>query len=162
MLCKVTITTSDDALAAKIEPGVGPSSERFRMIRRLSDAGIYAGILLMPVLPYLEDSPENIRQIVQMAADAGARFIYPAFGVTLRGNQRDWYYGKLNELFPGQGYVEKYQKRYGSYYECRSPKAKSLWNVLKEECEKHHILYQMKDIIHSYRQPYAYEQLSLF
>ena len=53
-------------------------------------------------------------------------------------------------------------KRYGSYYECRSPKAKSLWNVLKEECEKHHILYQMKDIIHSYRQPYAYEQLSLF
>lgn len=97
-----------------------------------------------------------------MAADAGARFIYPAFGVTLRGNQRDWYYGKLNELFPGQGYVEKYQKRYGSYYECRSPKAKSLWNILKEECEKHHILYQMKDIIHSYRQPYAYEQLSLF
>lgn len=162
MLCKVTITTSDDELAAKIEPGVGPSSERFRMIRRLSDAGIYAGILLMPVLPYLEDSLENIRQIVQMAADAGARFIYPAFGVTLRGNQRDWYYGKLNELFPGQGYVEKYQKRYGSYYECRSPKAKSLWNVLKEECEKHHILYQMKDIIHSYRHPYAYEQLSLF
>lgn len=82
--------------------------------------------------------------------------------MTLRGNQRDWYYGKLNELFPGQGYVEKYQKRYGSYYECRSPKAKSLWNVLKEECEKHHILYQMKDIIHSYRHPYAYEQLSLF
>ena len=162
VLCKVTITTSDDELAAKIEPGVGPSSERFRMIRRLSDAGIYAGILLMPVLPYLEDSPENIRQIVQMAADAGARFIYPAFGVTLRGNQRDWYYGKLNELFQGQGYVEKYQKRYGSYYECRSPKAKSLWNVLKEECEKHHILYQMKDIIHSYRHPYAYEQLSLF
>lgn len=162
VLCKITITTADDELAAKIEPGVPVSSQRFEMIRRLSDRGIFAGILLMPVLPFLEDSPENVVAIVEKAAESGARFIYPAFGMTMRSNQRDWYYNKLNELFPGQGLVEKYTKRYGTYYECRSPKAKQLWYLFKEECDRHHILYNMKDIIHGYKSPYNFEQMTLF
>lgn len=162
VLCKVTITTADDELSSKIEPGVRTSSERFRMIRELTDAGIYTGILLMPVLPFLEDTKENIQEIVRMASDHGARFIYPAFGMTLRGNQREWYYKKLNELFPQEGLVERYQKRYGDYYECRSPRASMLWHIFKEECEKNGILYNMKDIIHSYKQNYVYEQFGLF
>ena len=63
MLCQITITTSRDDLAEKIEPGVPPSSKRFEAVRRLADAGIFTGILLMPVLPFLEDSPEDIREL---------------------------------------------------------------------------------------------------
>lgn len=162
VLCKVTITTCDDLLSKKIEPGVSVSSERFELIRKLSENGIYAGILLMPVLPFIEDTPENIIGIVRQAREAKAKFIYPAFGVTLRENQREWYYEKLNQIFPGEGLVEKYQKHFGNRYECRSPKARQLWKIFSEECQKAGILYNMKDIIASYKRPYKVEQLSLF
>lgn len=162
VLCKVTITTSDDALAKKIEPGVPPSSERFALIRELTEYGIYAGVLLMPVLPFLEDSDENIRRIVHMAGEAGAKFIYPAFGVTLRENQREWYFDRLNHLFPGEQIAEKYQKKFGYSYECRSPRSRQLWKVFTKECQDAGILYQMQDIISSYKRPYQLEQLSLF
>lgn len=162
VLCKITITTDDDYLSSKIEPGVPVSSKRFDMIRELSQRGIFAGILLMPVLPFLEDTADNILAIVRKAAASGARFIYPAFGMTMRDKQREYYYEKLQELFPDKRLVEQYIKRYGNYYECRSPKAKQLWHIFKEECEKHHILYNMKDIIHSYKSPYHFEQFTLF
>ena len=162
VLCKVTITTSDDVLAKKIEPGAPPSSERFALVRELSGHGIYTGILLMPVLPFLEDSDENIREIVRKAHEAGAKFIYPAFGMTLRENQRDWYYERLNQLFPGEGLAEKYQKRFGNAYECRIPRVRQLWKVFEKECQEAGILYKMSDIISSYKRPYRMEQLSLF
>lgn len=162
VLLKVTVTTSDDELARKIEPHTAVSSERFRMIEALSRKGLYTGILLMPVLPFLEDHMENVGEIIRRAEDAGAKFIYPAFGMTLRGNQREWYYQKLEELFPEQGLAEKYRKRYGNYYECRSPRAKELWHYLAEECGKRGIAYQMRDIIGQYKRKYRVEQLSLF
>lgn len=90
VLIKVTITTAEDELAAKIEPNVSRPTERFKMIEKLSGAGLYTGILLMPVLPFIEDNRENIGEIVRRAQMSGAKFIYPAFGMTLRGNQRDW------------------------------------------------------------------------
>ena len=162
VLCKITITTADDVLAKKIEPNVASSSGRFEMIRKLSAAGLYSGILLMPVLPFLEDSKENVGEIITRAEDAGAKFIYPAFGMTLRGNQRDWYYDKLERLFPGEGLAEKYRRQYGNYYECRSPKAKRLWEYFVQECEKRGIVYRMQDIIHGYKKKYEITQLSLF
>lgn len=162
VLCKITITTVDDELSSKIEPGVLPSSGRFEMIGKLSKRGIPAGILLMPVLPFLEDNKENILGIIEKAAENGARFIYPAFGMTLRNNQREWYYQKLEQLFPGQNLPQKYEKRYGTYYECRSPQAGKLWRFFAQECEKRGIYYNMTDIIHHYKSPYKCEQLSLF
>lgn len=161
VILKITVTTADDELAAKIEPRVSRPTERFRLIERLSKAGLYAGILLMPVLPFIEDNLDNVGEIVRRAEDAGARFIYPAFGVTLRGNQRVWYYQKLNELFPGKGLVEAYQKRFGEYYECRSPQARKLWGYFAEECGKRKILYRMDDIVSQYKRPYRMEQMSL-
>ena len=90
VLAKITITTCDDALCKKIEPNVALSSKRFEAIKKLSDHGIFVGILLMPVLPFIEDNEENIMGIIHLAHKSGAKFIYPAFGVTLRQNQRDW------------------------------------------------------------------------
>ena len=162
VLCKVTITTADDELAKKIEPGVAVSSERFAMLEQLSAQNIFCGILLMPVLPFLEDSEENVLAVVRQAHQAGARFIYPAFGMTLRNNQREWYLDQLERIFPGQGLSRLYIKTYGNQYECRSRKAAALWKVFAAECEKFGILYQMKDIICAYKRNYEISQLSLF
>jgi hypothetical protein len=80
-----------------------------------------------------------------LAYENGAKFIYPAFGVTLRQNQREWYYNKLDELFPTL--KEKYIKHFGNSYECPSPKAKELWQLFEKECKSLGILYKMDDII---------------
>lgn len=162
VICKITITAADDHLGKLLEPGAALSSERFAMLAKLAEYNIFSGILLMPVLPFLEDSEENVLAIVKLAKEAGSRFIYPAFGMTLRENQRNWYYQKLSELFPGQNLVERYQKQYGYRYTCTSPKASSLWKVFRDECEKLGILYQMKDIISAYKRNYRDAQLSLF
>lgn len=161
VLLKITVTTADDGLAAKIEPNVSRPSRRFEMIEKLTKAGLYTGILLMPVLPFIEDNRANIGEIIHRAADVGAKFIYPAFGMTLRGNQRVWYYQKLNELFPGKGLAETYQRRYGEYYECISPQAKKLWEYFSKECKKNQIVYRMEDIISQYKRPYKITQMTL-
>ncbi|MEZ3488375.1 MAG: radical SAM protein [Lachnospiraceae bacterium] len=161
VLLKITVTTASDDLAGKIEPYVSRPEERFEMIGKLSGAGLYTGILLMPVLPFIEDNRENIGEIIRRAGEAGARFIYPAFGMTLRGNQRAWYYRKLDELFPEKGLSEVYRKRYGEYYECTSPHAGRLWGYFTEECRKRQIVYRMEDIISQYKRPYRVTQLTL-
>lgn len=160
VLVKITITTADDKLCKKIEPHVAQSSRRLAAIRQLTEKGIFAGILLMPVLPFLEDHEDNISELIRLAYEQGAKFIYPAFGVTLRQNQREWYYKKLDEHFPGL--KQKYINQFGSAYECRSPKAKELWQLFRKECDRLGILYKMEDIINSYKQGYGTNQLSLF
>lgn len=160
VLIKMTITTADDNLCKKIEPNVAMSSKRFATIKKLTDQGIFTGILLMPVLPFIGDNRENIKRIIELAYENGAKFIYPAFGVTLRQNQREWFYAKLEELFPG--IKEKYVKQYGNAYECSSPKTKELWNLFKYECCRLGILFKMSDIIKEYKQGHENEQLSFF
>ena len=160
VLVKITVTTCDDELCKKIEPNVGVASKRFSAIKELSDNGIFAGILLMPVLPFLEDNYDNIRGIVKFAHESGAKFIYPAFGMTLRQNQRDWYFKKLDENFPG--IKQKYVQQFKNDYECRSPKAKELWKLFQQECDRFKILYKMKDIISAYKNGYEENQISMF
>ncbi|PYG89944.1 DNA repair photolyase [Ruminiclostridium sufflavum DSM 19573] len=160
VLIKLTVTACDDGLCEKVEPGVAASSKRFEAIRQLSENGIFAGVLMMPVLPFIEDSEENIRGIIRLAHENGARFVYPAFGVTLRQNQREWYFKKLDELFPGM--KEKYIREYGEAYECRSPYARQLMSLTRQECERLGLLYKMRDIINGYKKGYYDRQLTLF
>lgn len=160
VLVKMTVTTADDELCKRLESNVAPTSERFAAIKQLSQGGIYCGILLMPVLPYITDSEENILKIVQLAKENGARFIYPAFGVTLRQNQRIHFYGKLDTLFPGM--KEQYIKRYGDSYSCTVPQAKKLYYRFAAECDRLGLLYKMQDIVRSYRQGYEGTQLTFF
>lgn len=162
VLCKITITTPKDELAEKVEPFAASSSARFELLAKLREAGLFAGILMMPVLPFLEDQEEDIVKLVRNAAAAGARFIYPAFGVTLRNNQREWYFDRLEELFPGAGLKERYIKRYKNSYSCTSPRAAALWQVFAKECEALKVLYRMEDIIPAYKRGYDYTQLNLF
>ncbi len=158
VLVKITITAADDALSKKIEPLAPRSSHRFAAVKTLVQNGIFTGILLMPVLPFISDNDENILGIVRNAASSGAKFIYPAFGVTLRQNQRDWYFQKLDALFPGL--KQEYLRQFGGAYACTSPRARRLWEIFQRECEKHGILFRMDDIIQEYRKSYTQNQLS--
>lgn len=160
VIVKITITTCDDKLCKLIEPNAAPSSERFAAIKKLADNGIYTGIILTPVLPFLEDTPDNIKEIVHLAHENGAKFIYAGFGVTLRQNQREWYYKKLDEYFPGL--TEKYIKQYGYSYECLSSHSKELSHLFKLECEKYGLIYRMEEIIKAYKYKNIYSQLSMF
>ncbi len=160
VLVKITITTSDDNLAKKIEPNVALPSRRLEVISQLSKAGIYTGILLMPVLPFIEDSDENIRDILHLAKENGSRFVFPLFGLTLRDNQREYFFEQLDQHFPGM--KQKYISEFKNAYECRSNRANQLWQLLKYECDQLSIIYKMQEIIQSYQGKYKNEQLSLF
>lgn len=159
VLCMETITTFEDDLSRKIEPAAPVSSVRFEVIRKLADAGLYTGVVMTPLLPFLEDTEENIREMVKRTADSGAKFIYGIMGVTVRDGQREYFYNELTRNFPGEGLAERYQKTYGYRYHCSSRKAKKLWEVFTEECRKAGLLYDMKDIIHSYKKNYECTQL---
>ena len=160
VLIKMTVTTCDNDLCKKIEPGAPLSSKRLEAVKKLSDAGVYTGILLMPVLPFITDSCENILGIVRKAAQAGAKFVYPAFGMTLRSNQRAYYYRQLDRLFPGL--KERYSGSFGERYNCWVPQAKELYRAFAGECRGQGLLYRMPDIIANYRAGYSPKQLSLF
>ena len=159
-IVKITITSGEDTLSKKIEPHVAVSSSRFAAIKALSEGGLYCGILLMPILPFIEDNEENILSIISQAKDNGAKFIYPAFGVTLRQNQRLYFYQKLDEEFPGL--KEKYTETFGNAYQCNAQYADSLYKIFQQECEKAEILYKMHDIVLGYRSMYEAHQDTFF
>lgn len=161
VIVKFTITTSSDELSKMIEPNVCVSSKRFQAIKILSDNGIFAGIMMNPVLPFITDSEENIKKIVKLAHESGAKFIHTYMGMTLRENQRDYYFKKLDILFPSL--KDKYIKYYGERYNCVVPDYKRLYKVFTDECDKYGILYNMKDIISAYKKSIkTNEQISLF
>ncbi len=160
VIAKLTVTTPHDALSAQIEPGAPVSSKRLQTVAALSNAGIFAGILLMPVLPFIEDDPADLLRLVDLAHQSGARFIYPGFGVTLRQNQRLWYYSQLDARFPGL--KEKYQRRYGDAYHCTIPNVRRVWAAFTARCDQYGILYKMQDIVRAYQLGYGGDQLNFF
>lgn len=162
VVCKLTVTTTDDALAAKLEPGAPSPSRRLSALKELSGAGLFAGVLLMPVLPFLEDSVENVRAVVEGAARAGARFVYPSFGVTMRQGQREFFLDGLERVFPGRGLRERYLRQYGDRYQCASPRAGALWEAFTAACRERGILYDMNSIIRAATLSYGDRQLTFF
>ena len=108
VLCMMTITTADDGLSKKIEPGVPASSERFAAVRAMADQGLYTGVVMTPLLPFLEDTEQNIREMAKRTADTGARFLYGIMGVTIRDGQREYFYDALTKRFPGERLAERY------------------------------------------------------
>lgn len=156
----VTITATVDSLSMKIEPSAPVSSKRFAVIDELSKNGIYAGILMMPILPFISDDEENIISIVKIGAECGAKFIYPWFGMTLRSGQREYFYNKLDKIYPGVN--GKYQKIFAYTYECLCPNHKNLWDLFKKECNKYDIVYKMSDVIQGAKDNVHTKQLSMF
>jgi DNA repair photolyase len=132
-----TITTIDDALARKVEPLSPPSSARFRALEALAEEGIETRIALLPVLPFLEDDWDNVSAIVDRARECGVKAVIAWFGMSLRDRQRTYFYGRLDELFPGLR--AKYEAAYGNDYACPSPNAKELAERFAELCASYGI-----------------------
>lgn len=148
IILKFTITTSDDDLSKKIEPGACVSSKRFRAMKQLADDGLFVGTLLTPILPYITDSEENIRNVIRLSAENGAKFVFSMGGVTLRENQRIYFYDQLDKEF--LGLKEIYMRTYGNNFFCY-PINKNLSKIFEQECEKYGLLYKMSDIIKAYK-----------
>ena len=136
-----TVTTADDELGKKLEPGASLVSERFRAMQALASNGILTGITMMPILPFIEDNEENISQIVMRAHECGAAYVLPAFGMTLRDRQRAYYYDQLDRLFPGLR--RKYEERFGDRYSCSVPNAAKLDLVFRDLCSRYGIATRM-------------------
>ena len=161
VIIKVSITTSDDALAKKIEPKVISSTKRFEVLKELNMNGIYSGILFTPVLPFLTDNEENILSIINKGREAGTRFIYTKMGMTLRTNQRDYYYAALDQLYPGL--KEDYIAVYGKKNVCNTLQYRHLMEYFLNKCSEYHILTDMDAIIGEYKKEIKRnEQISLF
>lgn len=133
-----TITAADDDLARKLEPGAPPSSARFRAMAAFADRGITTGVMLMPLLPFIEDDPENIRRIVEQAHACGARHVVAAFGMTLRDRQREHYYRQLDRLFPGLS--ERYERAFGQRYHAAARGASQLETVFADLADRFGLL----------------------
>ena len=151
-----TITTADDSLSRKIEPNAPLSSERFKAMEALAAKGIYTGITLMPVLPFINDTTGNITEIVQRAKDSGASYIIPMFGVTLRKGSREYFYKALDKKFAGVR--SKYESFFGMRYECNSPDYTALTDIFYGLCAK----FGIDTSIQFYQPPEKDTQLSIF
>jgi len=150
-----TVTTADDNLAKKIEPAAPAPSKRFKAMEKIASKGILTGVTLMPLLPYIQDNVDNIVDIVKAAKNSGASYIIPAFGVTLRDRQKDYFYKKLEKEFPG--IKERYIKKFKNNYFCLPEKVRVLDMIFREQCYKQGISTKIKQFA-----PGEPEQLALF
>lgn len=156
---RMTITTADDTLSKIIEPQVAPSSERFDALSRLADAGLFCGIMIMPTLPFITDTEENITQIVKQGIAAGVGNIVFMPGMTLRTGNREYYYQMLDAHF--SGLKTTYRETFGERYECLSPNASFLRKRFVDLCRENQILYTFPAINKKLKQLYS-KPLSLF
>lgn len=158
----ITLTTYDEALCRIIEPHVSTTHERYKILKVCQDHGIETIVWLDPLLPFINDTEENIRGIVDYCADANVKGIINfGCGLTLREGNREYFYEKLDVHFPG--IKEKYIHVFGNKYECYSRDNARLMSLFQNECIKHNIMYNIDEIfrfIHEF-QPQN-QQLSLF
>ena len=132
---QMTMTCWDDALCRIVEPNVSLTSERFEALKRFRDAGIPTVVWLCPVLPFINDTEENLTGILGMCAEAQVQGIINfGMGLTLRSGNREYYYSRLDRHFPGL--KEKYIRLYGDSYEVPSPDSKKLFSVFHRICEE--------------------------
>ena len=159
---QMTLTTHDEALCRKLEPNVSTTRERFEALCALRDAGIPTVVWLAPVLPFINDTQENICDILDYCVEAGVRgVICFGIGVTLREGSREYFYRQLDRLFPGM--KERYARAYGLRYELLSPDAPRLMGTVRDTCAEHGIMCAPDEVFRYLRTLETEdEQLSLF
>jgi DNA repair photolyase len=137
---EMTMTTFDEDLCKIIEPNVCGTKRRFEVLKILRDNGIQTIVWLCPFLPFINDTEENLRGLLDYCVDAGVYGILCfGIGMTLREGNREYYYSKLDKHFPGL--KETYQKKYGLNYMITSGNNDKLMYLLHEVCDRHHIKY---------------------
>lgn len=145
---QMTLTTYDEELCRKVEPNVCTTRERFEVLKKLRDAGIPTVVWLTPILPFINDTEENICGILDMCAEAKVYgIICFGMGLTLREGSREYFYEQLDCHFPNL--KEKYICTYGNRYILESPNNKSLMKIFRQRCEDGGIIHD-NDRIFSY------------
>lgn len=159
---QMTLTTFDDALCRIVEPGVCPTSRRIEVLKILRERGIPTLVWMTPILPFINDTEENVGSIVDACAGAGVKGIVSfGMGLTLREGDREYYYTALDRHFPGL--KEKYIRTYGNAYEIPSPRAGDLGRVFEDKCRQYGIMSDPRECFAFLADfPSKYEQLSLF
>ncbi len=135
---QMTLTTYDEKLCRILEPNVSTTRERFEALCTLRDHGIPTVVWLGPVLPFLNDTEENLRGLLGYCAEAGVRAIISfGMGMTLRDGNREYFYAQLDRHFPGL--KQRYQAQYGLDYAIMSPHNDALMRIFESECARHSI-----------------------
>ena len=151
---QMTLTTCDEALCRKIEPNVSTTGERFEVLKKLRDAEIPTVVWLSPVLPFLNDTEENISGILDLCF---------GMGLTLREGNREYFYKQLDRLFPGM--KEKYIRTYGNQYMLESPKNRQLMKLFHQKCSENRIVHNNEQIfqyLSTFEEKDLSEQLTLW
>lgn len=161
---QMTLTTYDEELCKKVEPNVCTTKRRVEVLKTLRDNGIPTVVWLSPFLPFLNDNEENIRGLMDYCVEAKIHgIICFGIGMTLREGDREYYYQKLDEKFPGM--KQKFHEKYGNAYEITSDHNDELMQIVRETCKKHGILYNPNQVfayLHEYEAHGQAEQLTLF
>ena len=142
---QMTLTTYDEELCAKIEPNVASTRRRFEVLKELQKAEIPTVVWMTPTLPFINDTEENIKGLLDYCLDAEVRGIISfGIGMTLRLGNREYYYMKLDEHFPGL--KREYMHAFGSSYGIKSPNSQKLERLVKKTCRDNGIIYGMNEV----------------
>lgn len=159
---QITMTTFDDDLCRLIEPNVSTTTERFQVLQTMREAGIPTVVWMTPILPFINDTEENLNGILDYCIRSEVRAILNfGFGLTMREGNREYLYQMLDRNFPG--IKEKYIRTFGNAYVCPSPNNEKLMSKLRIVCKDHNIILDQKEIF-AYLQRFESQdrQISLF
>lgn len=161
---QMTLTTYDEELCRKIEPHVCTTAERFAVLKRMRDVGIPTVVWLTPILPFINDTEENLTGILDMCAEAGVYgVINYGMGLTLREGNREYFYKQLDNLFPGL--KERYIRTYKNRYVIESPNNRRLMEIFHQKCGESGIVHDNEQIfqyLQSFEDKGAGRQMSLW
>ncbi len=159
---QMTLTTYDDDLCAILEPNVCNTKRRIEVLGKMQERGIPTVVWMTPILPFINDTPENVSAILEECARVGVRGVIDfGMGLTLREGDREYYYAALDRHFPGM--KERYVRRYGNAYELPSPRAAELSTVLQRICRRNGIMSNPDECFAFMQEfPEKEKQISLF
>lgn len=142
---QMTLTTLDEGLCRIIEPNVSSTAERFNVLLTMREANIPTVVWLSPILPFINDTEENLRGILDYCVRAKVHGILCfGFGVTMREGNREHFYQKLDAHFPDM--KQRYMHAFGNSYECHSPNNARLMSLFQSECRRHGMLYRPDEV----------------
>lgn len=159
---QMTLTTFDDELCGILEPNVCNTKRRIEVLEQFQKRGIPTMVWMTPLLPYINDTVENITPILNECARVGVKgVIVFGMGLTLREGDREYYYEALDRHFPGL--KERYIREFGYAYEIPSPNTRQLWEVFHKICREHGMMDNAEECFRYMNElPEKYPQMSLF
>ena len=159
---QMTLTTYDDKLCSILEPNVCNTKRRLEVLKMMQERGIPTIVWITPILPFINDTEENVRQILEACAKVGVKGIIDfGMGLTLREGDREYFYAALDKHFPGM--KKRYIETYGNAYDLPSPDSGKLTGILKEICMENNMMYKPDDCFRYMNEfPEKYKQMSLF